>query len=244
MVTTWLPYCGPAPSPGALMLRWNLDPVLIAAILAFGLLVHFRLSGRERGFGFFALAVAIFLFVSPFCALTSALFAARSAHHVLLANLLAPIAAIPLGRGRRAASVLELAGWTAAGAILFWLWHWPDLYAAALSNDGVYWLMQFSIAGSAIGFWSAVRRSSPAPAIAALLAFMVQMGLLGALLSFSTAAFYAPHFLTTSAWGLNPLEDQQLGGLLMWVPGALTYLLAALALVRRLVSETGEPVPA
>jgi putative membrane protein len=62
---------------------------------------------------------------------------------------------------------------------------------------------------------------------------MVQMGLLGALITFAGEPLYAPHLLTTAAWGLTPLEDQQLGGLIMWAPAAAVYLVAALLVAGR-----------
>ena len=71
-----------------------------------------------------------------------------------------------------------------------------------------------------------------------------EMGLLGALLTFSQNAIYAPHALTTAAWGLSPLEDQQLAGLIMWAPGALAYLAAALARLYRLLEGEARQVVA
>jgi len=54
------------------------------------------------------------------------------------------------------------------------------------------------------------------------------MGLLGALITFAGTPLYAPHAVSTLAWGLTPLEDQQLAGLVMWAPAAALYLAAAL----------------
>jgi putative membrane protein len=62
---------------------------------------------------------------------------------------------------------------------------------------------------------------------------MVAMGALGALLTFSRSALYAPHWLTTQAWGLSPIEDQQIAGIVMWAPASLVYLLAALTILYR-----------
>ena len=62
---------------------------------------------------------------------------------------------------------------------------------------------------------------------------MVQMGVLGALITFASRPLYAPHWSTTAPWGLAPLEDQQLAGLVMWAPAAAIYLLAALAILYR-----------
>jgi cytochrome c oxidase assembly factor CtaG len=77
----------------------------------------------------------------------------------------------------------------------------------------------------------------------------VHSGVLGALLTFSSSVWYPAYTDTTASWGLTPLEDQQLGGLIMWVPAGLVYLLAGLALFvgwlreseRRVVRREGEP---
>lgn len=84
---------------------------------------------------------------------------------------------------------------------------------------------------SAVWFWRALAvRGGEAPTVAvALLATMTHMGMLGAILTFAGQPLYAPHLTTTLAWGLTPLQDQQLAGLAMWVLGALPYLGAALA---------------
>lgn len=225
----WAPYCGPGPGPGEWLARWNFDPVLLAALAVGAAAVLMRASGRERLFGSAALVVLALVFVSPLCALSSALFAARTVHHVLLVAVAAPLIAWTLPRGR--AGPLALA--TAAQAAVFWVWHAPSAYGWALSNDGAYWLMQFSLLGTAVWFWAAVRRASAPAAVAALLIAMVAMGLLGALLTFTGQPVYTPHFLTTSVWGLTPLEDQQAAGLIMWAPAAAVYLAAALLVLGR-----------
>ena len=230
----WAPYCGAAPVPGELLARWNFDPLLLAALAAGALLWRLyvpREPGREK-WAAAALALALLLFVSPFCALTSALFSARVVHHVLLAAVAAPllVAALPRNAMRLPGS---LAAWTLLQALVFWSWHAPPLYAAALSNDAVYWLMQASLLLAATGFWTAIRRSAAPAAVGALLATMVQMGLLGALITFAGTPLYAPHLAGTFAWGLTPLDDQQLAGLIMWAPSAALYLAAALLLASR-----------
>lgn len=179
-----------------------------------------------------ALFLTILLFVSPFCALSSALFSARVTHHVLLAAVLAPLIVFGVPKTR-----LQLPGslglWTITQALVFWLWHSPGLYAEALSSDLVYWAMQLSLVATAVGFWAALRRSTAPAGIAALLVSTVQMGLLGALITFAGSPLYAPHFLTTELWGLTALQDQQLAGLIMWAPSAGLYLAAALLLAQR-----------
>ncbi|WP_395944476.1 cytochrome c oxidase assembly protein [Brevundimonas sp.] len=234
----WTPYCGPAPDAGDW--RWNLDPVLLALlVLATGLIV-WRLQGRRRAFGLAAMAVLALGFVSPLCALSSALFAARTVHHVLLVAVAAPLLAAILPE-RRAGSLLLA---TAVQAAVFWAWHAPGAYAAALSNDGLYWIMQSSLVASAVWFWAAARAASAPTAVVALLAAMLAMGLLGAVLTFAGQAVYAPHAYTTLAWGLTPLEDQQAAGLIMWAPAAALYLVAALWRLGRMLGPDVEARPA
>ena len=226
----WTPYCGAAPSPGEWLARWNLDPLLLAFAAA-ALVLAWRLPRLRSRANAAGLAIFLFLFVSPFCALGSALFSARVVHHLLLALALAPIVALALPA--RWPSRWSLPVLTAVQAIVFWAWHAPALYALALSNDALFWLMQLSITASAALWWARLRQAPAAAALGALLATMVQMGLLGALITFAARPLYAPHWLATQAWGLSPLDDQQLAGLIMWAPGSLVYLLAAVAILYR-----------
>lgn len=224
---TWLPYCGPALAPGDW--RWNLDPFLLAGLVAMAALVFWRARGTPRILGLAATAVLAVIFVSPLCATSSALFSARTVHHVLLVAVAAPLLAWTLPINRTGSLTLA----TTVQAVVFWAWHAPAAYEAALSSDAVYWLMQASLLGSALWFWAAVRRASAPSAVGHLLVAMVAMGLLGALLTFVDDALYAPHLLTTMAWGLTPLEDQQAAGLIMWAPAAAIYLAAALIILGR-----------
>ena len=240
----WLPYCGEAPVPADLLGRWNLDPLLLAGIgIATVLLWRAGKTRSQRHLAAAGLGLALFLFVSPFCALTSALFSARVTHHVLLAAVLAPmlVHALPEAKTRWPGS---LAVWTGVQAVTFWLWHAPGLYAEALSSDALYWLMQVSLTVTAMGFWAALRRASALTSVAALLVSTVQMGLLGALITFAGAPLYAPHFFTTEPWGLSALEDQQMAGLIMWAPSAGLYLAAALVIAQRWFAAEDRGMPA
>ena len=226
----WIPYCGAAPVPDAWWLRWNVDPLLIAALALLALAWRRWPERGDARAAAGALAVALFLFVGPFCALGSALFTVRVVHDIVLAALLAPLLMAALGlRERRFAGSLPL--WTAVHALVFWLWHAPPLYAAALSSDAAFWAMQISITGTAALWWGKVLRAPAATAVAALLATTVAMGLLGALILFAGRALYAPHWLTTAPCGLTPLEDQQIAGIIMWAPASAIYLLTTLVVL-------------
>jgi len=225
--TVWMPYCGVAPLAGEW--RWNLDPALIVVLAGVLTLTIWRTSGRSRALGLAAMGVLAVIFISPLCALSSALFSARTVHHVLLVAAAAPL--IAWAGPLRRVGPLGLA--TAVQAAVLWGWHAPAAYGAALSHDGVYWLMQISLLATAVWFWAGVRAASLPSAVGHLLIAMVAMGLLGALLTFADQAIYAPHFSTTQAWGLTPLEDQQTAGLIMWAPAAAIYLAAALLVLGR-----------
>jgi putative membrane protein len=217
----WTPYCGVGATPVDLALRWNLDPVLLATFAVAAVMLWRRRSGVA---GWSALALAAVIFVSPLCALSSALFAARTVHHVLLVAAVAPLAAWALPKTRPGGLLAS----TLLATVVFWAWHAPGAYAWALSSDAAYWLMQLSLGGAAVAFWMAVRAARMLPAVAALLVSTVQMGLLGAILTVADRPFYAPHATTTFAWGLSPLADQQAAGLIMWAPAASIYLGVAL----------------
>ena len=216
-------YCGPAAVPDDLWARWNLDPLLIAALVALALAVARGRSENARA-GCGAIALMAVVFVSPLCALSSALFSARVFHHVLLVAAVAPLLALafPLRRaGSPPLSVLAV-----VHAVILWLWHAPGPYDWGLATVLAYWLMQGSLLGSAWLMWRGILTAGaqPGPALIALVATVAQMGLLGALIVFAARPLYAVHFTSTSPWGLSPLADQQLAGLLMWVPAMLPYV--------------------
>lgn len=228
----WVPYCGAAPDPGALLHRWNLDPMLLLVLLCLAAAIHHFRAHLRVQLAIAALGVLFFLYVSPFCALGSALFTVRVVHDLVLAVLLAPLTVFAIRPELRFIKG-SLPVWTCLHALTFWLWHAPALYRAAMSSDAAFWTMQVTIAGTAVIWWTKVLRAEALAAAGALLATMVAMGALGALLTFLPRALYAPHWLTTQAWGWSPLEDQQIAGIMMWAPGSAVYLLAALAILYR-----------
>ena len=222
-------YCGPAPVPDDLLLAWNPDPFALA--LCCGIVIAFlRDGGHRRAAVLSALAIILLLFVSPLCALTVALFSARVAHHVLLIAVVAPLLAVALRHALKPLPRFPLAPVVAVHAITVWFWHVPGVYEVAVAGAIGYWTMQASLLVTGILLWRGVldRETGAGEASMALLATVIQMGMLGALLTFAGEALYEPHRTTTLAFGLTPLADQQLGGLIMWVPASLPYVAAAL----------------
>jgi putative membrane protein len=221
--TATIAYCGPAAVPGDLLTRWNFDPLLMAALAALAIVIASGRLANSRA-GWAALLLMATIFISPLCALSSALFSARVLHHVLLIAAVAPLLAlaIPL---RRMPSV-PLAALVGLHTIILWIWHMPAPYEWGLASVPAYWLMQASLLVSAWLLWRAIFASTAqlGAALFALVGTIGQMGLLAALIVFAPRPLYAVHFASTAAWGMNPLADQQLAGLLMWVPASLPYL--------------------
>lgn len=232
-----IPYCGAAPVPGEIWARWNTDFWLLLCI-GIALAGAFRLEKGRRQAILSMLAVWAFLYISPFCALGSALFWVRAIHHLALMFLAAPLLARAMGPLPHRGSPMF---WTIAQALILWAWHWPMAYDWALSFAPAYWAMQLSILLSATAFWRALERSALPVRLLALVATMMQMSLLGAVIAFARTALYAPHWFTTQPWGLSPLADQQLAGLIMWIPGGTVYLAVALLCAWRLLDARPYP---
>jgi len=222
-----LPYCGVAATPGDVLQRWNLDPWLLAAFggVALAYLVHARKSGgpaagRRKACFAAGWVIALLALISPLCAWAVALFSVRIGQHMILALISAPLLAmgLPTVRSRP---------WFAGLAFLLalWLWHFPPAYAWSLRNDLVYWTMQVSLIAASVALWQAVLTGEgrQGERIAVGIASTVHMGLLGALLTFASRPFYPAHWGSTEVWGLSALADQQLAGLLMWVPGGIAF---------------------
>lgn len=218
-------YCGPPPLPDALWTSSNFDPVVIVALVALGVVL------RSHNAGLAAVAVLAVAFVSPLCPLSSALFSARAAHHVLLVAVAAPLLACVVPAQRPGRTPLAFA----VSTVVLWAWHVPGAYDLALSNVAVYWLMQLSLLASAMWFWRSVlaREASPVDSLAFIVAGFAQMGMLGAVLTFAPHPLYAAHMVAPYAFGLSPVDDQALGGLIMWVPAGIPYAVAATLIARR-----------
>jgi putative membrane protein len=205
-----------------------------------------------------ALAAAL---VSPLDALGGALFSAHMLQHVLLMLVAAPLLvfgrpliafvwALPPSwrpavggafRGRRTRSVWRgishpVSAWLLHAAAL-WIWHAPPLYEATLSSELAHFAQHASFFGTALLFWwgalELARRTQDRQGLGVLYLFTtaVHSSVLGALLTFSLVLWYPIYANRTPLWGLAPLADQQLGGLLMWVPAGMIYVVATLMLV-------------
>jgi len=119
-----------------------------------------------------------------------------------------------------------------------WLWHLPVPFQSALTGDGMHALQHASFLLSALLFWNAIlppasRPSKVLSSSMALFATSVHSSILGALLTFSPRLWYPNAADPYPICGLTRWEDQQLAGLVMWVPVGIVYLGAALWMIAR-----------
>lgn len=225
--------------------------------------------------GWLALFVAL---VSPLHPMGSVLFSAHMTQHEVLMLVAAPLLvlgrpliaylwALPV-RWRRKAGRVGKVGWVGASwhavtnplaawaihAVALWVWHAPALFQATLKSELVHTTQHLTFLLSALLFWWALIHGRHAlmgygAAVLYMFTTSVHSGVLGALLTFASSVWYPAYSATTESWGLTPLEDQQLGGLIMWVPAGLVYLFAGLALFagwlreseRRVLRREGRP---
>jgi cytochrome c oxidase assembly factor CtaG len=127
--------------------------------------------------------------------------------------------------------------------VAIWAWHAPAVFDAALGNVVFHRLQHLSFLVTAVLFWwSMLRRSNAAVAAWHLFITMLHMSVLGALMALAPRVLYETQTAAAASWGLTPLEDQQLAGIIMWVPAGTVYAGAVLALTTiwiRHASRTG-----
>jgi putative membrane protein len=216
-----------------------------------------------RAAAFYAgLVLCALALLSPLHALAEALFSAHMLQHLILMLVVAPLlvfGSAPLllwlgtprplkarlrnprhvlsGRLRRIA--LNPAVVTLVYAVALWVWHLPGPYSAALEDPMLHALEHATFLGTSLLFWSlvipsSVHRHTRYPVALAVVFFTaLQSGGLGALLTFATQPLYAVHTRLAPLFDVRPLVDQQLAGLLMWVPPGAVYLVTMTILFLR-----------
>jgi putative membrane protein len=252
-----LPYCGTPPVPAELWSRWNLDPILLGALVLL-MIWHARYAGVLRPIGTIRISTRAYFIagwtaltlglISPICALGVALFSARVTQHMWLALIAAPLLALASSPShKRMLDSKLLSSPMAAGALFavcLWFWHAPRIYALTFTSDVAYWLMHVTLTGSAVLLWRSMAAVNGLARVGAGFLTFLQMGLLGALLTLAPRILYTPHLLTAPLWGVSPLEDQQLGGLIMWIPAGFVLVFAALGSVLGLLRTPATSISA
>jgi putative membrane protein len=235
-------------------------PLLIAGVLYVRGVRRSRVRHLHEvaayGLGWVALVIAL---ISPLHPLGEVLFSAHMAQHTILMLIAAPLLvvgrpvvpylfALPLrwrqrlgivGRSKAPARLWRivttpLIAWALHGVVL-WVWHLPALYQFTLKSDVVHSLQHLTFLVSALIFWWAIihgrqGRMGYGGGVVYVFTTAVHTSLLGALLAVAQTPWYPIYSERAAAWGLTTLEDQQLAGLIMWVPCGVVYLAAGLVL--------------
>lgn len=141
------------------------------------------------------------------------------------------------------------AGWISAPlpawlthALVLWGWHVPAAFEAGLKSEPLHWLQHVSFFTASVIFWWSIfagGRSGEKRGVALLSVFTtaVHTTVPGVLLTFSTRLWYPTYAGAANPWALSAIEDQQLGGLVMWVPGGMVFLAAGIALTALWLKE-------
>jgi putative membrane protein len=127
-------------------------------------------------------------------------------------------------------------------AIVLWMWHVPAMFEAALHNESIHVVQHLGFFLTAALFWWALihgRYGRLGYGVGVLYVFATAMHtqVLGALLTFGSRTWYPTHSLRTAAAGVNPVDDQQLAGVLMWIPFGVVFLITGLALFAAWLGE-------
>jgi cytochrome c oxidase assembly factor CtaG len=128
-------------------------------------------------------------------------------------------------------------------AVVMWAWHAPDLFDRALDSRGWHVAQHLSFIVASLLFWTAMLRPRrggfPLSAACLFLTSLIE-GALGALMALSQSPWYSAYAaMGVSGIGLDPTTDQQLAGLVMWIPGGVVHGAAALWLLYRWLSSEG-----
>jgi cytochrome c oxidase assembly factor CtaG len=243
---------------------WQPDPLAIAACVAAA--VAYLAPGRRFGVRVLPLSAALLIFVlalaSPIGQLADGyLFSAHMLQHLLLVLVVPPLALLGLapalearaaGRLGRLLGGRPLLPW-ALGVGAMWLWHEQTLCNAASQSGLVHRVQELSLVAMGGAFWWPIlspregSRLPPLGGVVYLFTACVACTLLGVLITFSPvevcSVFLHPVDrlgvmpLVRDGWGLTVEKDQEVGGLLMWVPACLVYGAGILGVLGRLLHE-------
>ena len=230
-------------------LAWTLDPWLtlpLALALLSYLVGAWRLGSRSSRSkpdhtrflaGWAVLTLAL---VSPLHAAGERSFALHMVEHELIMLVATALLAashcagvLAWGLPRALRTSLEPVTATIVQAAVLWAWHMPALFDRALDDRGWHIAQHASFTVASLLFWVAMlgrgARSRAGTAGICLFATSMIGGALGALMTFASSPWYAPYArMGMTGLGLDPVADQQLAGLIMWVPGGVVHAGAAL----------------
>jgi putative membrane protein len=127
-------------------------------------------------------------------------------------------------------------------ALALWIWHLPSLYEAAVADETLHAIEHSCFFGTALLFWWGIAhgrygRLGSGAAVIYVFATALHSGALGALLTFSSRLWYPIYDVTTPGGWLTPLEDQQMAGLIMWIPSGVIFVVVGLGFLAAWIRE-------
>lgn len=222
-----------------------------------------RVDIASFALGMFVVAMAL---LSPLHEASEQIFSAHMVQHELLMVVAAPLMvvghpgvtmlwAFPQAARRKLGAVVRNRAvrscWSAVTrpfdawlihALAIWAWHVPLFFQATLRSEMVHAAQHLSFLLSALLFWWVVihprRRAASGLSIVMLFTTAVHTAVLGALMTFARSPWYPEYTGGAAAWGMTPVQDQQLAGLVMWIPASVAYLVAALVIARRWLRDS------
>ena len=240
---------------------------VVVVLYARGRRDHTDRPPRQAAFagGILAVAVAV---LTPLEAAAAALASAHMVQHVLLVLVAAPLIAwsapgaalvrgLPASVRRWQPGVRRTLGidagalralrspvgrWLAYVAVL-WIWHSALLYSVAVEHEAAHALEHLLFLAAAWGIWAVIvgparHRVPNGAGLLLVFGLALQTVFLSALLTFTTEPWYDSYADTAARWGLSPLADQQLAGVIMWVPAGLIHVCVAIGLLASWLHET------
>ena len=141
-----------------------------------------------------------------------------------------------------------MVAWAVHG-LAIWVWHTPVLYDAAVANEAIHALQHAMFVGTSCLFWWGLLygrygRAGYGAAVFYVFTTVIHTGLLGAMLTFAGQPFYPIYLGPAHASGIDPVADQQLAGLVMWIPAGVILTLLGLGLFAAWIGAAGRRQPA
>ncbi|WP_394845999.1 cytochrome c oxidase assembly protein [Pendulispora brunnea] len=209
----------------------------------------------------------LFALVSPIDRLSDLLFSAHMTQHEIILLVAPPLIVLGkptvafswmLPRSRRLAlgrlmkTPALLRTWRVLSAplvillvhmLVVWLWHIPSFFEGALRHENVHAVQHATFFATAALFWWAILRGRYGPggyglAVAFVFATAMHESILGALITLGSRLWYPLYLARGEPWQINVMDDQELAGLIMWVPGGVAMTLGALALFAAWLGES------
>ena len=235
-------------------LRWTVHPSTVIGIAALGALYAWRLRTirhatdaptRTQRVAFASgLAIMFASLNGPIHDLSdSYLFSAHMVQHLLLTMVVTPLLIVgtPAAMLRPALAypvINRIAKRITTGGAAFVLfnvvliaWHLPPLYNLAMANHDVHIVQHLTfLVTSVLMWWPLLSRMPELPALSRPLQIlyvcllMIPMSVVGMIITYADSVLYPAYEVAPRMWGLSPMEDQLIGGLIMWIPGSFIYI--------------------